>query len=86
MPRVGSAPGEATTFTLQLNRLPLLERRTERLKKLYLQLSLIASTEDEGRKAVLRHDIVTREIAADQEYSAMSKAYVMEQLRRLDSE
>jgi hypothetical protein len=85
LPRPGSGPGLATESTLLLNRLDLLERRTERLTALNRQLYLLAEVTDESKRAVIRRDLEVHELSGDKEYAAMARAFVAEQLRRLDT-
>jgi uncharacterized Zn-finger protein len=81
----GDGPGMATESTLSLNRIDLVERRVERLSALNRQLHLLVEIADENKKAVIRRDIETRELASDKEYAAMARKFVGDELRRIDA-
>jgi len=81
--RPGSTPGLITESTLVLNRADLLERRRDRLSNLCKQLHLIVEVTDPNKKEVLRRDL-RREMQDDKEYAAMARAYIPQQLSRLD--
>jgi 5-methylcytosine-specific restriction endonuclease McrA len=80
-----SPAGQITETTLDLNRLPLIERRKERLEALKNLLHRFAEVRDAGIKAVLRRDLETKELADDREYAAMARVFVSEQLREIDA-
>ena len=80
MPRSESNSGLITERTLKLNRLPLIERRLERLNSLSKSLRLIVSATDPNTKMVLKRDLEMNELLPDKEYAAMSRAYVSEEL------
>jgi hypothetical protein len=81
--RPGSTPGLITESTLDLNRAELLERRRDRLSNLCKQLHLIVEVTDLNKKDVLRRDL-RREMQDDKEYAALARAYIPQQLSRLD--
>jgi 5-methylcytosine-specific restriction endonuclease McrA len=83
--RPGSHPGIATETTLKLNRIDLVERRMDRLSSLVRQLHLIVEVANENTKAILRRDLETNELTADREYAAMARAFVSEELRKIDA-
>jgi len=85
LPRPGSVAGFATEATIKLNRLELLERRAERLSSLSRQLHLLVVVQDANTRAVLRRDLEANETTPEKEYAAMARAYLTEQLRRLDA-
>lgn len=80
----GDGPALITESTLQLNRLELLERRSERLHFLHRQLHLLTEVTDPNKKAVIRRDLETHEVKGDKEFSGMAKAYIEQALRRID--
>jgi uncharacterized protein (TIGR02646 family) len=84
--RPGSDPGISTEVTLQLNRPPLLERRAERMKMLARLLHVLSTTQEQAVKTALRHDIEVNETGTEREYAAMSRAYVNDQLARMDAQ
>lgn len=73
LPFNGSAKGINTEGELELNRADLFERRTERLRGLHKQLSLIPLVADPNAREVLKRDFL-KELAADREYTAMARA------------
>ena len=83
--RPGSHAGLTTESTLQLNRVELLERRSERLNCVNRQLHLLCEVSDEHMKRVIRNDILNHELADDKEYAAMTRGFVHDQLKRIDS-
>ena len=79
----GSGPGLATESTLKLNRLELIERRSERLRFLNRQLHLLVEVTDPNKRAVIRRDLETHEVSGDKEFAGMARAYIREELRRI---
>lgn len=86
LPKPGSGPGLATESTLRLNRLPLIERRSERLHVLNRQLHLLVEVADANKRAVIRRDLELHELSGDKEFAGMARAYIREELRRLDGQ
>lgn len=84
IPKPGSRPGLGTETTLKLNRIELLEKRSERLKNLARQLHLLTEV-DPALREILKRDLQENELAEGKEYVAMARAYVSEQLRRIDA-
>lgn len=80
----GSGPGQATVSTLELNRMDLIERRKERMESLSRLLHLLIETADIAKRAVLRRDIEVREVLDDKEYAAMSRSFIVGELKRID--
>jgi HNH endonuclease len=73
--KLGDGDGKITETELELNRPPLVERRTERLESLRQLMENIHVTSDEGVRDTLRRDIETRELAAQTEYAAFGRAF-----------
>lgn len=81
----GSGPGLATESTLELNRLELLERRSERLRFLNRQLHLLVEVTDPAKTAVIRLDLELHELGSDKEFAGMARTYIREELKRIDA-
>lgn len=84
LPRPGSGLGLTTESTLQLNRLPLLERRMEKLRFLNKMLHLLVEVDNPVTVAAIRRDLETNEIGSDKEFAAMAREYIHAELRRID--
>lgn len=68
--------GQTTELRLKLNRLPLIERRTERARALWTLIALATAQQDEKARDALVADITQRELAEDSEYTALSRTLV----------
>ena len=79
----GSGAGLATESTLKLNRIELIERRSDRLRFLNRQLHLLVEVTDPNKRAVIRRDLETHEVSADKEFAGMARAYIRDELRRI---
>ena len=71
-PKPGNEAAELTEIYLELNRMELVERRTERLNYLLKMLDNVEKTKSELLKNVLWHDFC-RESEPDKEYAALSR-------------
>lgn len=85
LPKPGSAPGLATESTLKLNRLELLERRSEKLMQLNRQLQLLFEVSDPGKRKVIRRDLEVHELSSDKEFAGMARTYIREALKKIDA-
>ncbi len=85
LPKPGSGPGLATESTLKLNRLELIERRSERLRFLNRQLHLLVEVIEPNKRALIRRDLETHELGGVKEFAGMARAYIREELRRIDA-
>lgn len=83
LPVPGSDLGLRSVMTLELNRLELLERRSERLSGLNKLLHLMVNISDAGTRLVLRNDLERNEIANSKEYAAMAREYISQELKRI---
>ncbi len=84
LPKPHSVPGMITEETIRLNRIELMERRKDRLQALLRELQLYARMTDANERAVLRRSLETVSMSAQSEYTAMARAYVSQQLARID--
>jgi hypothetical protein len=75
-----SALGISTEVRLDLNRMPLIERRQERLKSLQRLIVLATTHSDPNVRNALRRDILENELADDREYTAMCRAVATRRL------
>lgn len=81
----GNAPGFATERILKLNRIDLLERRAEHLRRLNDLLQLLVTISDPNRRAILRRDIEENELSSTNEYAGMARAYVRTEMPKIDA-
>jgi uncharacterized protein (TIGR02646 family) len=72
--------GRVTVRLLELSRLKLVERRTERIHGVRNLIELWESTEDAAYKNVLWGEIV-RQASSDREYSACAREFILQHLR-----
>jgi HNH endonuclease len=72
--KTGDFNARLTEETLKLNRVELIERRTERIRYLRNQAEVIKSAPDELKLVLM--EILNEEIQADKEYSAISRACI----------
>ncbi len=82
--RPGSTLGASTERLLDLNRLELIERRAERLKRLVALRDLLHAERDPARRAVLDEDIRSNEATSHQEYAALSRWFISGHLTPFD--
>jgi hypothetical protein len=80
----GDDLGYNTERILKLNRVELLEARKERREAIYRTLEVVATTSNPLKREVLMEYLQVDEIAADKEFSAMSKEIVSRHLQRLE--
>ena len=73
--KTGDGDGKITELELDLNRIALLERRTERLKALRELFDTISTSQDQDVKESLRRDFEQNEIANDKEYAAFAREF-----------
>lgn len=85
LPKILSTTGAITEKLLKLNRMPLVERRTERIQGLLTLLQLYVNTTDPNLRPVLRADIEGAAIAPETEHSAIASAFVRTQLDLIDA-
>ena len=71
----GDGDGKITVMELDLNRTPLVERRTERLKRLSELVEIMATTTDHDLHETLRRDIERNELTDDKEYAAFGRKF-----------
>lgn len=79
LPRPGSDQGTITEKILKLNRVKLVERRTERLQNLLKHIEIIKRTNSRDVRLVLATDFCA-ETAASSEFAALCR-YVLDTLR-----
>jgi HNH endonuclease len=71
----GDGDGKITEKEIDLNRVHLVERRIERLKRISDLIETMVATEDVGVQNTLRRDIERNELAADKEYTAFAREF-----------
>lgn len=80
LPRPESALGLFTETTLELNRMPLVERRRDRLMELHRLIILAETHADAATRAALRDDILRNGVSVEREYAGMCRVVVARQL------
>jgi DNA-binding transcriptional MerR regulator len=80
----GRDKAERTVATLDLNRIDLMERRGVTLKRIRELIDRLNATADAAHREFLRNAILTAETAAEKEYAACARSFVlaMEQARQ----
>lgn len=73
--KTGHGDGRITELELDLNRVALLERRTERLKALRELVDAMYTSQDNDVKESLRRDFENNELASDKEYAAFAREF-----------
>ena len=76
LPHPDSVKGRITEVEIELNRQPLVERRTERIRKLHAMLTLALKETDPELKEVLFNELKIKETRSNVEFAAMSRAFV----------
>jgi uncharacterized protein (TIGR02646 family) len=80
-PKFGSEIAKLTLIILRLNRTPLLERRTEKIVQFVRSLEEILKTPDERVRRVLVRALTVDETAADKEFAACARSFVLNRQR-----
>lgn len=73
--RPGDGDGKITEKEIGLNRIPLVERRIERLKALAEMVDTMTNAADADVGATIRRDIEERELAPDKEFAAFAREF-----------
>lgn len=78
LPRPESNAAVRTEIALKLNRAPLIEKRTERIRALHTIVMLAKNHSDEGVRRAIIDDLKDNEAKDEQEFAAVSRAYIRE--------
>jgi uncharacterized protein (TIGR02646 family) len=70
-----------TERELKLNRAPLVEKRNERIKRIYENVLIGLQNKDEAIKKVIIEDVLINEVKDDVEFAAVSRAYIKSLIR-----
>ena len=76
MPRPDSSEALQTEIIIKLNRIPLVERRTERIKYLHDIILLAMCHSSEQVRRVILEDLKYTETGDDKEFAAITRAYI----------
>jgi len=76
LPRPDDSDAILTEHYLELNRAKLVERRSERIKRLHDALTLAIGHKDPRVREAILIDLETNEVKPDQEFAATARAYI----------
>ena len=76
LPQSHSAEAQLTELTIKLNRTKLLERRSERIRRLHSVFVLAKTNPDQAVGKAIIEDMIENEPKAEQEFAAVVRAYI----------
>jgi hypothetical protein len=83
LPLPTSDPGLLTESVLKLNRVPLVEKRIEKIESLNALVRNFAKTQDTNLREVLRKDLEINETAATREYAGLARQFIKDVMSRV---